>query len=345
MPRHCPPFPTRRKALVRIATGTVGALLAVAPALGAADAAAAAVGGTDGLTLAYWNTDLNRAGPGLLLRDARRAEAEDIRAALRVIDALGADVLVLSGFDFDAQSAALAAFNAHLSAPYPYLTALRPNSGVPTGLDLDGNGMTSDARDAQAFGRFPGEGGMAILSRLALLPEQGMDLSAQLWRDMPATTMPALPQTQAEIQRLSSNGHHVTALALPDGRVLRLLTWHATPPAFDAGLPVNLRRNHDETALWLPFVADLAPPLVVIGQANTDPERGRGDKSALRALLRHPRLQDAPAGDTVDYGGDLGRMRVSYILPSRDLAIMATGHGERSPHARHWPLWMRLQMP
>lgn len=326
-------------------TGAAGAMLAVVPAFDTAAAPAAAAGSADGLTLAYWNTDLNRAGPGLLLRDAHRAEAEDIRAALRVIDALNADVLVLSGFDYDAQGAALAAFNAHLTAPYPHLTALRPNSGVPTGLDLDGNGVTTDARDAQAFGRFPGEGGMAILSRLPFLPEQGMDLTAQLWRDLPATTMPALPQAQAEIQRLSSNGHHVTALALPDGRTLRLLTWHGTPPAFDAGLPVNLRRNHDETALWLPYVDDLPSPLVVIGQANADPARGRGDKTALHALLAHPRLQDALSGDTVDYGGDLGRLRVSYILPSRDLAIIATGHGERSPQARHWPVWMRLKMP
>lgn len=320
-------------------------MLAVVPALNAAAPPAAAAGSAKGLTLAYWNSDLNRAGPGLLLRDAGRAEAEDIRAALRVIDALDADVLVLSGFDYDAQSAALAAFNAHLASPYPHLTALRPNSGVPTGLDLDGNGRSTDASDAQAFGRFPGEGGMAILSRLPFLPEQSMDLSPLLWRDLPATTMPALPQAQAELQRLSSNGHHVTALALPDGRALRLLTWHGAPPAFDTGLPVNLRRNHDETALWLPYVDDLPSPLVVIGQANTDPERGRGDKTALHTLLAHPRLQDAASGDTVDYGGDLGRLRVSYILPTCDLTIIATGHGDRSPHARHWPVWTQIKMP
>ncbi len=341
MAQHCPSPLSRRQALVGLATGAAGAWLGMTRLL----AAQSDHRDGDGLTLAYWNTDLNRAGPGLLLRDATRAVSDDIRSALGVIDALGADVLVLSGFDYDAQSAALAAFNAHLSKPYPHLSALRPNSGVPTGLDLDGNGRMTDARDAQAFGRFPGEGGMAVLSRLPFLPEQGMDLTGRLWRDMPGATMPPLPEPQASIQRLSSNGHHVIALALPDGRALRLLTWHASPPAFDADLPVNLRRNHDETAVWLPLIDDLAQPLVVIGQANTDPVRGRGDKTALNALLNHPALQDSHSGDTVDYGADLGRMRVSYILPSRDLRIIGSGHGQQSAHARHWPIWMRLQIP
>ena len=35
---------------------------------------------------------------------------------------------------------------------------------------------------------------------------------------------------------------------LPDGRRLHLLTWHATPPAFEGPDRRNSRRNHDEAA-------------------------------------------------------------------------------------------------
>ncbi|WP_370654154.1 endonuclease/exonuclease/phosphatase family protein [Pseudotabrizicola sp.] len=297
------------------------------------------------LRVAYWNTDLNRAGPGLLLRDLVAGKSTDLTTATAAIAALNADLLVLSGFDYDAGGLALAALNSALPLPYLHLAALRPNTGIPSGFDLDGNGRSFEPRDAIAYGRFPGEGGMVVLSRLPLDAGAGADHSGLLWRDLPGADVPPLPDGAADMLRLSSTGHHDTAVVLPDGRHLHLLTWHATPPAFDGPDLRNTRRNHDEAAFWLHLLNSPQtpqPPFVLLGQANVDPAKGNGNPAAIRALLADPRLQDVLMGDTVDYGGTLGSLRVSYILPSAGIAVTASGHAPTPEGARHHPIWVEI---
>ncbi|MFN7222535.1 MAG: endonuclease/exonuclease/phosphatase family protein [Paracoccaceae bacterium] len=288
---------------------------------------------------------MNRAGPGLLLRDIKTGTAPDIHAASTAIGELDADIVVLSGFDYDAGDLALSALNASLPVPYPHFVALRPNTGIPSGFDLDGNGRSDEARDAIAYGRFPGEGGMAILSRLPIDAAHSTDHSAMLWRDLPGALLPPMPDGALDVLRLSSTGHHDTAVTLPDGRSLHLLTWHATPPAYDGPEDRNGKRNHDEAAFWLHLMnSPEAPttPFVLLGQANVDPEKGDGNPAALRDLLGDPRLQDPLPGDTVDYGGTLGSLRVTYILPSVGITVTAAGHAPTPDGARHHPIWIEI---
>ena len=306
-----------------------------------------ACAGADTLRVAFWNADLSRDGPGLLLRDILGGSDLQIAQVRSVIADLGADILVLGDIDFDAGPDALKALNAGLPRPYPYTIALRPNTGIPSGFDLDGNGHSDDARDAIGYGTFPGQGGMAILSRLPPSGE-GRDFSAFLWRDLPGADLPPLPEGAEAVLRLSTSGHHETSLALPDGQTLRLLTWHGTTPAFDGPEDRNGRRNHHETAFWLRLLAGTLPfpapqlPFIVIGQANADPEKGDGRPDAIRALLASDQLQDPLPGDTVDYGAGIGPLRVSYILPSRDLSVTDSGHLPASAASRHWPLWIEI---
>lgn len=296
-----------------------------------------------------------------------------------MIVALDADILLLTGFDYDAGNAALDAFAMALmqaGADYPHRFALRPNSGVPTGLDLDGNGRLGEARDAQGYGRFPGAEGMALLSRLPLETALATDLSAMLWRDLPDAIPPPMPDAVAEIQRLSSTGHWILPVALPDGGRLNLLMWDATPPVFDGPEDRNGRRNHDETAVWsrllegrLPVAAP-APPFVIMGDASLDPADGDGLPDALLALMAHPLVQDPgphgshgraepahdgdPALDTALYDG-IGGLRVDYVLPSADLAVMAAGvmwpapdqplSGVLAQASRHRPVWVDVTLP
>jgi hypothetical protein len=295
----------------------------------------------DTLRIGFWNADLSRKGPGLLLRDALRGTDPQITAALAAITGLDADVLVLGDIDYDAGAAALAALNDRLPRPYPHILALRPNTGIPSGHDLDGNGRRDEARDAIGYGTFPGQGGMAILSRL---PFGGTrDFNAYLWRDLPGTLRPA---DQPEDLPLSTSGHHDTAVLLPDGRALHLMSWHATTPAFDGPEDRNGRRNHDETAFWtqllggaLPFAPPLAP-FVIIGQANADPTKGDGRPDAIRALLISALLQDTGGGATVDYGGSIGALRVTYILPSADISVTDSGQVPATAASRHLPIWV-----
>lgn len=307
------------------------------------------------LRVATFNADLTRKGPGLLLRDILTGTDRQIEAAVGVIAAVAPDVILLTGIDHDLDGVALAAFAGRVGAAgavYPYRMTLRPNSGMATGVDLDGDGRAGGPGDAQGFGRFAGEEGMAILSRLPL--GEATDYSTLLWRDLPGNLMDgaALSAEAAAVQRLSSTGHWSVPVDLPGGERVTLLGWLAGPPVFDGPEDRNGRRNHDEAAFWLRLMdGDLpfAPPggpFVVLGDANLDPADGDGRAEALRSLLADPRLQDprpegaggaaaaaqgganarhrgAPALDTADWPDDPGpgNMRVDYVLPSADLAI------------------------
>ncbi|MFN7599368.1 MAG: endonuclease/exonuclease/phosphatase family protein, partial [Cereibacter sp.] len=136
------------------------------------------------LRVATFHAELSRDGPGLLLRDILRSDPQ-VEAAARVIAFADPDVLVLLGIDYDHGLVALGAFADRVAAAgsvYPHRFALRPNTGYATGLDMDGDGRLGGPRDAQGYGRFAGQGGMAVLSRLSIDPAGVRDLSGLLWR-------------------------------------------------------------------------------------------------------------------------------------------------------------------
>lgn len=297
------------------------------------------------LRLATYNAELSRKGPGLLLRDLLKGKDPQIAAVLQVITQAAPDVLVLQGFDHDLESHALTAFQSALAKAghdLPHRFAARPNSGVATGLDLDGNGRLGEPRDSQGYGAFTGEDGMAVLSRLPL--GEVRDFSGFLWRDLPGADLPLhpdgtpfpSPEAQA-IQRLSSVAHWDVPVGLPDGRQLHLLTWHGSTPAFDGAEDRNGKRGGDETRFWLHLLDGALPfpppdaPYVVIGQANIDPIDGEGRQDAIHALLSDPRLIDpAPTGsegtDTADWSAiDVGKLRASYILPWAGATVLDAG--------------------
>lgn len=297
-----------------------------------------------------------------MLRDIRGGQDAQVEAAVRVLVALDADVLLLTGFDHDAGLVALDAFRAKLArggVAYPYRFAANPNTGVPTGLDLDGDGRIGGARDAQGWGRFRGAGAMAVLSRLPVEDGALRDFSAMLWRDLPGAQLPPGMTAQAQArQRLSTTAHWDLPLRLPDGTWLHLWAWHATPPVFDGPEDRNGRRNHDEAAFWLAYLdGRLDPPaparFVLLGDANLDVVKGDGRPAALAALLADARLSDpVGAGDTARYPPPLGGLRLDYVLPSAGLAVRGAGVFDPpaladaiSLASRHLPVWVDLTLP
>jgi hypothetical protein len=335
--------------------------------------------GADTLRLAIYNVDLSDRGPGLVLQSLQKGGSPAQTALVRNIIALDADILLLTGIDYDAEGKTLAALAAQLAQAglaYAHQVALRPNSGVPTGFDLDGNGRLGDARDAMAYGRYPGEGGMALLSRLPIDTAQLRDFSAYLWSDLPRSLSPDTDPALRGIQCLSSGGHYEVPVILPNGTPLRLLAFYAGPPGFDGTDDRNGKRNHDEAAFWLHLLAGDLPypppsaPFVLMGQASLDPVDGGGRSAALRQLLDHPLLQDprprstsgrVDAGqrgdaalDTVLYNG-LGGLRVDYILPARAVTVAASGvmwppdggalATDLATAARHRPVWVDIIPP
>lgn len=330
------------------------------------------------LRVATYNPELTDQGPGLVLQSLQSGTDPKMIAVIRVIAILEADVVLITGLDYDAEGVALATLADELakgSADYPFHLALRPNTGIATGLDLDGNGRLGEPRDAMGYGRFAGAAGMAILSRYPIDTTNIRDFSGFLWADLPNNLMQD-PTPIRAIQRLSTTGMYEVPISLPNGKSLRLLTYYATPPVFDGTEDRNGRRNHDESAFWLrlidgqlPYAAPAAP-FILLGQQNLDPVDGEGRPAAMRALLNHPALQDpAPRGanDRVDpeHGGDaamdtalydaIGGLRVEQVLPSADLEITASGilwPPDTDPlgpvlatASRHRPVWVDLSLP
>lgn len=284
------------------------------------------------------------------------------------------DVLVLAGIDWDHELHAIRALRDRMQG-YAHVFAPQPNSGLDTRLDLDGDGWRRGARDAQGFGEFTGQGGLAILSRLPIAGHN--DHSAYLWRDLPGTLI-AESDPAWETQRLSSVAHWTVTLEAPGGPIT-IMTYHATPPVFDGPEDRNGRRNHDETLFWVHLLDGTFGPapshrFILLGDANLDPVDGDGRSEAMRALLSHPHLQDPkprsdwaalaagteggantrhrgdPALDTANWRDgpdDPGNLRVDYVLPSADWIVEGSGvHwalGEEGLRLRHGLVWVDLR--
>ncbi|MCF1707684.1 endonuclease/exonuclease/phosphatase family protein [Tabrizicola sp. J26] len=313
--------------------------------------------------------ELTREGPGLLYQSILSGDDPQVGAVTAVIARANADVLVLQGIDYDTELRTLSALAEQLrraGAVYPYRFAWCPNSGLATGLDLDGDGRKGGPRDAQGYGDFAGAGGMAVLSRLPVDDEASRDFSALPWKDLPQADLP--PGWSAEVaavQRLPSTGHWDIAVTLPDQRVLHLLAWNATPPVFDGPEDRNGRRNHDETAFWLRLLDGELPwpsppePFVILGDAELDPAKGEGRPAALAALLADPRLQSPlpPGTETADFRatGGPGPLQLDYLLPSASLGVRAAGVIRPEPGdplagtifaaSRHRLVWVDLDLP
>ncbi len=271
----------------------------------------------DAVRIATFNTSLSRQGAGLAWKAIAEGR-EQAQAVARIVRAVRPDVLLVQEVDHDPERRAVAALADLLRQPgpagaagidYPHVWSAPPNTGVPTGLDLDGDGRAAGPSDAQGWGRFPGQYGMAVLSRFPIDREEARTFRTLLWRDVPGTLLPAdaYPTDAPEVLRLSSKSHWDVPVRLPGGRVLHVLASHPTPPVFDGPEDRNGRRNHDEIRFWIDYIsgrewmvddrgrAGALPEgrgFAVMGDLNADPEDGEARRGALRGLLAHPRVQD-----------------------------------------------------
>lgn len=165
----------------------------------------------------------------------------------------------------------------------------RPNTGMPSGFDLDRDGESQTAfplpdpskpdgsppqqsergrsygNDCWGFGTFPGQYGMALLVDERLEVD---DANVRTFRLFPWSAMPdpALPRAEdgtmwypsdvLEVFRLSSKSHWDVPVELPNGATVHFLCSHPTPPAFDGPEGRNKRRNHDEIRFWADYIAN-----------------------------------------------------------------------------------------
>lgn len=293
----------------------------------------------------------------MLLRDIQKGKDPQINAVIDMLVTTQADIIALQGIDYDLQRASLTALANALRArglDYPHSFAAPPNAGRMTDIDLDGDGETGGPRDAQGYGRFFGQGAMAVLSRYPIDRSGVQDFSTLLWRDLKGALLPGssdapFPSAKAlAIQRLSSHGHWVVPIMHPTFGTIHILTFHATPPVFDGDEDRNGRRNHDEVSFWTRYLnGHFEPPptgrFILLGDANLDPAKGDGRSIAIQHLLSDPRLQDPlPDLPTVDWQ-QTGPMRTDYALPSVDWTVTGAAVSAPRPEAsRHRLVWVDL---
>ncbi len=294
-------------------------LAATSPATPAASVDAAAT--QRPLRVATFNVSLWGPAPGALIQRLAGDDAK-ARKLAAVIQHLRPDLLLLNEFDYDAEGRAIALFNdrylmvgQHGQSPieYPHRFAAPVNTGVPSGLDLDGDGRSDGPGDAWGYGLHPGQYGMLVLSRHPIAADAVRTFQHLRWSAMPGALRPTLPDGTsfhaddiwAQL-RLSSKSHWDVPVDTPQGRV-HFLVAHPTPPVFDGPEDRNGRRNHDEIRLWTAYVAGAEADwlcddqgrcgglssdtrFVIAGDMNADPVDGESHAGAIAQLLEHPRV-------------------------------------------------------
>ena len=283
---------------------------------------------TGTLRVATYNSSLfDEDTGGLVARlELGNAQARKIAAVLQRVRP---DIVLLNEFDYDASGRAADLFQQRylevaqagggepLHYPHRYLAPV--NTGVPSGLDLDGNGETDGVgrdrgNDAWGYGLHPGQYGMLVLSRFPIDAAAVRTFQLLKWRDMPGARRPMDPATGKpfhadavwEQLRLSSKSHWDVPIETPVG-TLHLLASHPTPPTFDGPEDRNGKRNADEIRLWREYISPGAKPwlcddagrcgglaadvrFVIAGDLNNDPVDGDGHHDAILELLEHPRV-------------------------------------------------------
>jgi endonuclease/exonuclease/phosphatase family metal-dependent hydrolase len=276
------------------------------------------------IRIATFNASLNRDSEGGLRKAVSTADDPQVRAVATIIRIVRPDILLLQEFDYDVEGIALRDFQAnYLSRPdestapigFAYSFFAESNTGIPSGFDLDNDGKTGGGGDALGFGAFPGQYGMAVLSRFPIDRERVRTFRKFLWRDMPGALLPDSPETpgpadwytseELAVLPLSSKSHWDLPVRIGTTTV-HLLASHPTPPAFDGPEDRNGLRNHDEIRFWKDYLSggdgryirDDAgrrggfdgEAFVIMGDLNSDPFDGDSRHEAIRALIAHPRV-------------------------------------------------------
>ena len=318
---------TARSPMPRLWISLLGAVTLLAASLGPVGARP-----PEPVRFATFNLSLNRSEAGRALFDLQNPEAtltpnSDFQAGnnAEIIQRVRPDVLLINEFDYEPGNDLAEAFqenylsvsqNGSDPIEYPYVFVAPSNTGVPSGFDLDNSGgLPGGPNDAFGFGFFPGQFGMAVLSRYPILTDDVRTFQQFLWKDMPGALLPDDPNTAAPadwyspaelaVFRLSSKSHWDVPIDI-DGTTVHFLVSHPTPPVFDGPEDRNGTRNHDEIRLWADYVTPgptsayiyddagafggLKPgtPFVIAGDQNSDPLDGDSIPGSAQLLLDHP---------------------------------------------------------
>lgn len=273
---------------------------------------------------ATFNASLNRSFEGQLVSDLSTPSNVQAKTVAEIIQRTRPDVLLINEFDFVEDGVAAELFqenylsvsqNGAEPIEYGYYFVAPSNTGIPSGFDLNNNGVVGGADDAYGFGFFPGQFGMAVYSRYPIDYDSIRTFQLFLWRDMPGALLPDDPNTAApadwyspaelDVFRLSSKSHWDVPIQIGN-KVVHFLVSHPTPPVFDGPEDRNGTRNSDEIRFWADYITPgktshyiyddngqyggLHPGslFVIAGDQNSDPLDGDSLPGSIQQLLDHP---------------------------------------------------------
>jgi hypothetical protein len=284
-----------------------------------------AKGPPEPVRFATFNASLNRNGAGQALTDLSAPGNPQASAVAEIIQRTRPEVLLINEFDYEPNQALATAFqqnylgmsqNGADPISYPHVFVAPSNTGMPSGFDLNNNGVVGGPDDALGFGFFPGQFGMAVFSQHPIDQAAIRTFQTFLWKDMPGAMLPDDPTTPApmdwysadelEVFRLSSKSHWDVPIDI-DGTTVHFLVSHPTPPVFDGAEDRNGTRNFDEIRFWADYVTPgaggyiyddedvyggLRPgeKFVIAGDQNSDPLDGDSIPGAIQQLLDNPRV-------------------------------------------------------
>ena len=299
----------------------------------------------------------------VLLTLLESGEHPQIRNIAEIIQRVAPDIILLNEFDYYPNSIPTAAAlfvrnylnksqQGQQAIDYPYQFTAPVNTGVASPFDLDNNGeKTGNAGDAYGWGMYPGQYGMALLSRYPIDVAAVRTFQHFLWQDMPGAlqiTQPNsgepwfTPQEWAAV-RLSSKSHWDIPLTI-NGKKLHILAMHPTPPTFDGPEDRNGKRNHDEIRLMADYLSPERADYIYDDKGNKGGFDGQrfvlagdfnaadiGDKyrpGVIEQLTEHPLVNSSVIPQS-DGGSESAEQpyssrftaywgaRADYVLPSR----------------------------
>jgi hypothetical protein len=301
------------------------ALLMVALLIAPIGASAAPSSDTEPLTVRFatFNASLNRNFEGQLISDLSTPDNAQAKTVAEIIQRTQPDVLLINEFDFDAAGEAARLFQEnYLSVSqngaepivYSYRFVAPSNTGIPSGFDLNNNGVIGGPDDAFGFGFFPGQFGLAVYSRYPINYDSIRTFQLFKWKDMPGAMLPDDPNTPApadwyslaelDVFRLSSKSHWDVPIQIAQ-QVVHFLVSHPTPPVFDGPEDRNGTRNFDEIRFWADYIRPSRSGyiyddegtsgglqsdalFVIAGDQNSDPLDGDSIPGSIQQLLNHP---------------------------------------------------------
>ena len=267
---------------------------------------------------ATFNTSLNFRQKGDISQAMKNCQQPRIKKIAAVIQRNKPDLILLNEFDYDPDGKAAEDFIKNcLTIPhygqdpinYPYHYSNSVNTGEPSGLDLNQNGTLGDAGDAWGYGRFPGQYGMLVLSKLPIDSKNIRTFQNFLYTDMPETSRSIKPSDGttyfpdniwSQLRLVSKSFWDIPVKV--DGKTIHFLVSHPTPPVFDGPEDRNGHRNHDEIRLLSDYLnttkshyivddkgsqGGLAAGdyFIIAGDMNADPLDGDSTDNPIDQLL------------------------------------------------------------